>query len=322
MSSIPASSQSASALLHLSFLLIAFTAPVTSVLDDYEVAVPDRLVTLQRPLEPATPPPIATTPRGIAEGAGPGDGEPGPRPEVAGDGDSPPRGNSSRTAVTGAPAPEGSDFVADVAGILAGVANADGGLDAETRAGFIDDGGGARPFGTMFGMAGRGISCFHVWERMERRELVAKRGGCSGIEFALARGAIAKGISSGLAFADKEEARVPVVQPGRVHSCTVASDAADCADWKDIIERVIRRHKRELEFCYDRALDKRRRAFDAVLDLAFHIEPGGGRAHIELASTSGLGSFDSCVHARAEKWIFPKTGFAIRANYPFRFSVL
>ena len=126
----------------------------------------------------------------------------------------------------------------------------------------------------------------------------------------------------GLPAPDLGEKHDTVVRTSVIAGTPVGCTTAASCPWREIIQRVIQRHRRELEHCYDRALHRQQRAFGATVDVAFAIPPVGGTAEVELVSDSGVGPFDQCVHKRVASWIFPHTGESIRANYPFRFHAL
>jgi len=323
MDRLQISSHATSAAMHAAFLVLAFLAPRPAFVDG-----PHPLLTELRVAEVKIDVVIET---GFerdykpVEGDSGGDGtepEPGvgeehgldPQVKV----DAPPSDERELAAK-----PEAA-FVEDVAGMLAGFADQTTGPDSETLNGMLDDGGGAH--GPDFGLGGFGMgkahSCGGVWRRevvnaVGKTETIEQRG-CAPLPRSGLAG-LARHGSPGIVRLGEVEERVPDIEllVGEPSIC----GKAPCP-WKDIIEKVIKRHRRELQFCFDRALHRQQRELDATVDVSFGIRPEGGTADIELASTSGIAGFDTCVTKRVARWQFPKTGWEIRANYPFRFRTL
>lgn len=321
------SSHAVSGVLHALFLLLAFLTPVTGVLEGTPSWVEDLRITR---LEIETDVVIETGFRHTAQtevlqnwgrGGAPGKGEGDHQGARAGTRvkSDPPNPRRSLRASTQAA------LVDDVEGLLAGFADQQLGPDTETALGALDDGGGRAHFdvGGFGGFGGGGASCGWYWRtRKDGTVKRVKTKPCKGAQFALGMGGFGRiGLGRDVEpdLGDKNEASVvPTVIAGRPVGCTTA----EACPWKEIIGKVIRRHKRELQYCYDNTLERRQELFDAAIDLSFAIAPTGGPASVDLASSSGIPEFDRCVQARVSRWIFPNTGMPIRANYPFRFAVL
>lgn len=316
-------SHATSGVLHGLFLALAFMTPVTLVLDaPPEWAAAERVATFDaREVVVQT---RAPEPRTIDEFIEHGQGGVPARGE--GDHDGARAGLKVRSEPPEPTRKLAADpalgFVEEMGGLLAGFADETVGPDTVMALGALDDGGGGNSFGGLgFGMAGRGASCGRVWETSNRGVRVVKHEGCKGIGL----GAIGmagsaewgRGRDHEPDLGDKKDIAVtPTVLTRGAVGCT--TDTA--CPWKEIVGKVIARHKRELEYCYDRSLNRQQHAFSADIDVSFTIPPAGGLATISAPST-GITDFDTCIHSRLSRWIFPETGLHIRALYPFRFAV-
>lgn len=320
------SSHALSAVLHALFLLLAFMAPVVLVLDAPPVWVADgrvaRIDFEDVVIETGFRFPLATerveeSGYGTAPGHAEGDEEgaaprtvaksdpPDPLPQIADEG--------------------GAAFIEDVSGLLEGFADETLGPDSEIALGELDEGGGRTGAGGFgFGMGGGGASCWGSWRTNAKGKRTVEYVGCPEAPFpggGHGWGELGVGVRQipEPDLGDKDEAKV---RPTVITAAPIGCPTVAACPWKAIIEKVIKRHRRELTHCYDRALDRQQREFSANVDVSFAIAPGGGTAQVEFASSSGVARFDSCVQARVASWIFPETGHDIRANYPFRFDVL
>jgi hypothetical protein len=307
-------SQATSGALHLVFLVLAFAAPpVAGVLDAPAVPVDVRRVEFEEPTPFRPQARFELTPGRRGPGEGP-DKPLGPRPLAkvgpAEDADEPTLAGVAPTAFE------------DLTGAVAGVADQTLGPDTEMALGRLDGGGGSDAV-SRFGMMGRGVSCARAWEYDEKKgEVVIRK--IEGCKAAAMRG-IGRGYGAAVRAAreavpdlgDKEEVELGVTLG--IPRTTCGSRFARACDWKEIIGRVIRRHRRELRYCWEQTLDRQMKSVDASVSLSFVLDPAGGRADVSILEESRFGTLDDCVKARAARWIFPETGERIRANYPFRF---
>ncbi|MEO1270401.1 MAG: AgmX/PglI C-terminal domain-containing protein, partial [Myxococcota bacterium] len=91
---------------------------------------------------------------------------------------------------------------------------------------------------------------------------------------------------------------------------------------KEIIRRVIRRHIREVKYCYEQQLIKNKALAGRVV-MKFTISATGRVAGAAPVSNStGSGAVASCVAGKVRRWVFPqpKGGGIVVVTYPFVFS--
>lgn len=326
-------SHTLSAVLHGVFLVIAFLSPVAPDLHSplqtvmWERVAEARVVeTMPQPTPTALPVRQERENLGKTSGTAGGDGSgrrAGDGPKMRIEGDEP-----VEPSLKQAPAA----IVEEVQGLLAGFTDQTIGNDAETALGQLDDGGGGGPaFGVRgFGMSGRG-SCWGGWQQVRTKtggyKRVAKKTGCPKAQLAMGLGAIGKLGSPGtgaepdlgdkLGDCDGQECVNVSLLLGAPTGC----DITKCP-WKDIIGKVIKRHLREVESCYDDALRRHGGRFRSDVVASFRLPPEGGVAEVSLTDESGVGRLDACITSRASRWIFPETGHEIVANYPFRFDAI
>lgn len=91
---------------------------------------------------------------------------------------------------------------------------------------------------------------------------------------------------------------------------------------KEIVRRVVRHHRREIKYCYEKEL-----ADDSDLegrvDVQFTISPEGDVvAAVISKSTLGSQSVETCLTDKIKQWTFPepKGDGIVKVNYPFEFS--
>jgi hypothetical protein len=91
---------------------------------------------------------------------------------------------------------------------------------------------------------------------------------------------------------------------------------------REIIQRVVRRHRRELFFCYQTQLQQ-----DPTLEgrvvVKFTISGNGSViAAMTKSTTMNNRTVESCLTRKIRHWTFPapSTGALVTVNYPFRFS--
>jgi TonB family protein len=91
---------------------------------------------------------------------------------------------------------------------------------------------------------------------------------------------------------------------------------------KEIIRRVVRRHRRELKYCYERRL-KEKPDLEGEIELKFTIMPDGTVSATTVAkSTIGDDEVEKCVAKKVKRWVFPKPkgGGIVIVRYPFNFD--
>lgn len=310
-------SQATSGALHLVFLFLAFSAPPLVGVLDAPAPSPDwRVVEVERvsPFRPTGRFDLAPGRPGPGRGPAP---PMGPRP-LAKVG---PTEDADEPSLAGVTPTEFEDLT----GAVAGVADETLGPDAEMALGRLD-GGGGRPFGALgMGRPGKAYSCGPIWKKevVDGVEIARKVGGCEAARMEAMRGIGRAGRAGSEAARDaaadlgeKDEVAIEVTIGRAVVSCGGES-MRPCA-WKELIGRVVRRHRRELEFCWEQSLQEQGRKVDVELSVTFVIGPQGGEAAVSAAESSAAG-LGECVGARASRWIFPGTGEPIRAEYPLRF---
>ncbi|MGM0557069.1 MAG: TonB family protein [Myxococcota bacterium] len=120
---------------------------------------------------------------------------------------------------------------------------------------------------------------------------------------------------------DKEEKtrEIDVTTDGPV-VCGEGHDGR-CPLDKEMIRRVVRKHRRELAYCYEKSLQTRR-GLEGTVTVNFSIA-AGGQVIAATVEKSSLGStqVESCVTGKIRHWNFPPHGMALaKVRYPFRFT--
>lgn len=90
---------------------------------------------------------------------------------------------------------------------------------------------------------------------------------------------------------------------------------------REIIERVIRQHRREIRACYEQEL-QRNASLEGRVVVSFVIDPSGQVARASIgSSTMGNSTVEDCITLRVRRWRFPEPsgGGLVRVNYPFTF---
>lgn len=90
---------------------------------------------------------------------------------------------------------------------------------------------------------------------------------------------------------------------------------------REIIERVIRQHRREIRACYEQEL-QRNPGLEGRVVVSFVIDPTGQVARASIGTTTMNNStVEDCISLRVRRWRFPepKGGGLVRVNYPFTF---
>ena len=90
---------------------------------------------------------------------------------------------------------------------------------------------------------------------------------------------------------------------------------------REEIQRVVRMHRAEYKFCYDRALQSRP-DLEGKVDVRFTI--GGSGAVIAAritGSTLAANDVEACLLKKMRRWVFPPpvAGTLVEVRYPFMF---
>ncbi|MDF1562536.1 MAG: AgmX/PglI C-terminal domain-containing protein [Deltaproteobacteria bacterium] len=91
---------------------------------------------------------------------------------------------------------------------------------------------------------------------------------------------------------------------------------------KEVIRRVIRSHKNEMRYCYEREL-QRNPALQGKVTPTFTISPTGKVTAVRTSSTTlKNAAVEGCINARVKTWQFPapKGGGNVQVSYPFVFQ--
>lgn len=123
-----------------------------------------------------------------------------------------------------------------------------------------------------------------------------------------------KGYGRGAADIGEKKARVPRIVPGRPQ----IRGSLD----KEIIKRVVRQHRNEIRYCYEKELQKNAKLAGQI-KVKFTIS-GTGRVISAIVSSSTVKnrSVEGCMTRKIRRWAFPepKGGGIVIVNYPFNFS--
>ena len=110
---------------------------------------------------------------------------------------------------------------------------------------------------------------------------------------------------------DVESWRVPQVRTGNAEVRGSLS--------QEVIRRVVRRHIREVRFCYEQELIAHP-GLGGRISVAFVISPSGGvNESIVTSSTLGSAALESCITQSVRRWTFPapEGGGVVAVTYPF-----
>lgn len=91
---------------------------------------------------------------------------------------------------------------------------------------------------------------------------------------------------------------------------------------REIIQRVVRQHRREITYCYETELQKNRNLAGRVT-VRFTISANGSVVSSITTETSlNNAAVERCINDRIRRWMFPepKGGGIVIVNYPFNFS--
>ncbi|MFP4596875.1 MAG: AgmX/PglI C-terminal domain-containing protein [Persicimonas sp.] len=122
------------------------------------------------------------------------------------------------------------------------------------------------------------------------------------------------GYGKGAGNLGEKENKLPQVVPGK----PAVTGSLD----KEIIQRVIRKHRREVAYCYEKELQKNK-SLKGRIKVKFTISPTGDVVSAVVSnSTMNDQTVESCVTSKIQRWVFPepKGGGMVVVNYPFNFS--
>lgn len=190
------------------------------------------------------------------------------------------------------------DAIGTIDGAEAGHANGFGGLgvrgDGRGGGGGVGDGVGIGSIGTGDGAGGCG-----------------KLGGCDGPP--------GKGEPQ---LGDNPET-TPTAVPGDPEVCSEPGGAGQsCPLSKEIIRRVVRQHRREIRYCYEKELQANPTLEGRVV-VDFSISPGGDVVSAVIGeSTLNNAAVEQCMQAKIRQWTFPlENGKRLyEITYPFNFT--
>ncbi len=122
------------------------------------------------------------------------------------------------------------------------------------------------------------------------------------------------GYGRGASRLGERTGKVPKVIPGK----PIVSGALD----KETIRRVIRRHRNEYKYCYEKQLNVKRDLNGKII-VKFTISGNGSviAANVE-ESTMGDSAVENCLVGKIRRWVFPapKGGGIVVVKYPFIFK--
>lgn len=169
-----------------------------------------------------------------------------------------------------------------------------------------DSPGNAKGFGGL-GLSGSGRGGGGVSERgigMANVGTAGRGGGGRG----------GSGYGKGAGDLGDRKSKIPQVVPGK----PLVTGSLD----KEIIRRVIRKHRREIKFCYEQQLQKNK-ALAGQVTMNFTISATGNVIAAKTKkSTLNNTAVESCMASKIRRWVFPepKGGGIVIVNYPFNFS--
>lgn len=91
---------------------------------------------------------------------------------------------------------------------------------------------------------------------------------------------------------------------------------------REIIQRVVRQHRREIRHCYEQQL-QRNPDLEGRITIQWTIAPSGDVVAASVQETTMNNSqVERCMAQRIQRWSFPEPegGGVVRVNYPFNFS--
>jgi TonB family protein len=90
---------------------------------------------------------------------------------------------------------------------------------------------------------------------------------------------------------------------------------------KEIIKRLIARHRNEVRACYETALQKDH-ALSGRVELQLTIAPSGRVTAADIGKSDLGGDVGACIAHAARRWEFPRAegGGGTIITYPYRFT--
>ena len=122
------------------------------------------------------------------------------------------------------------------------------------------------------------------------------------------------GYGRGMTKIGERSARPPKIVTGK----PMVSGSLD----KEIIRRVVRKHRNQVRYCYERELQKNPKLAGRVT-VRFRIVASGNVSHAEItSSTLDNQSVERCLVNRHRRWRFPEVrgGGIVTVNYPYVFG--
>lgn len=122
------------------------------------------------------------------------------------------------------------------------------------------------------------------------------------------------GYGRGVSRYGERTSKAPQVIPGQ----PIVSGSLD----REIIRRIIRQHRAEYQYCYEKELNKKR-DLNGKIVVKFTISGNGSVIQASVVESSmGNPDVESCLTARIKRWVFPepKGGGVVVVNYPFVFK--
>lgn len=146
------------------------------------------------------------------------------------------------------------------------------------------------------------------------------RGGGGNVEGGFGTAAVGtRGMSRGTGVApgaslEEREFREPIIVPGEP-AITGSLD-------REIIQRVVRQHRREMTHCYEQEL-RRNPSLEGRVVMTWVIAANGSVVTSSVSETTlNNRNVENCMAQRIRRWVFPEPdgGGIVRVNYPFNFS--
>ena len=91
---------------------------------------------------------------------------------------------------------------------------------------------------------------------------------------------------------------------------------------REIIQRVVRQHRREMSHCYEQELQRNPNLAGRIV-MTWVISPNGSVVSSSVSETTmNNAAVENCMAQRIRRWVFPEPdgGGIVRVNYPFNFS--
>ena len=130
----------------------------------------------------------------------------------------------------------------------------------------------------------------------------------------IGRGSSGQGYGRGAVRLKQKKVRRPKIVPGK----PVVMGSLD----RDIIRRVIRRHRKQVRYCYEKELQKAP-TMEGRVQLKLVIGPDGSVLSAAIADTTLENAVvEQCIALKAKRWRFPavKGGGRVVVTYPFLFK--